>query len=101
MSQLSLLLTYARCQRSTADMLAKGARNIRRGVYKAREKHDQNRWIKYQKADLNQQAAYMKDVVKSRIADIEETSNELLIAAIERLSTSRLNRIEYAGRVLP
>jgi hypothetical protein len=101
MSKLNLLLTYARCQRSVAYMVAGGAMNIRNGVWTGKEARQKNRWVKYHKADIEQRAQYMRDVVKCRLEDVEENRNELLIAAIDRLSEARLNRIEYAGRVLP
>jgi hypothetical protein len=100
-SQLSLLITYARCQRSVAYMVAGGALNIRRGVYTGREAQQKRRWVNFHKADIQQRAQFMREVVKRRQVDIEENRNELLIAAIDRLSQARLNRIEYAGRVLP
>lgn len=100
-SQLSLLITYARCQRSVAYMVAGGAINIRKGIYQGRQRYDKTRWVNFHKADIQQRAQFMKDVVKCRLVDIEENRNELLIAAIDRLSKARLNRIEYAGRVLP
>lgn len=101
MSKLSLLITYARCQRAIAYMVAGGALNIRKGVYTGREAQKKRRWVNFHKADLQQRAQCMKDVVKCRQVDIEDYRNELLIAAIDRLSEARLNRIEYAGRVLP
>lgn len=100
-SQLSLLITYARCQRTVAYMVAGGAMNIRKGLYKGREKHRQSRWVNFQKADIEKRAQCMREVVKCRPEDVEESSNKQLLEAIDRLSAARLNRIEYAGRVLP
>ena len=101
MSQLSMLLTYASCQRSVAYMVAGAAFLIRSGTYKGREKQRQSRWVNFQKADIEKRAQCMRDVVKCRPEDVEENGNKQLLEAIDRLSAARLNRIEYAGRVLP
>lgn len=101
MSKLSLLITYARCQRTVAYITAGAALNIRKGVYSSKEKSGKSRWVNFQKTEINRFAQCMNDVVKCRPQDIEETSNSMLSNAINRLSETRLNRIEYAGRVLP
>jgi hypothetical protein len=100
-SRLSLLITYARCQRSVAYMVAGGAMNIRKGVWTGKEALRKTRWVNYHKADIEQRAQCMREVVKCRLEDVEENGNKKLLEAIDRLSAARLNRIEYAGRVLP
>jgi len=100
-SQLTLLITYAKCQRTVAYMVAGGALNIRKGIYKGRQKYDQTRWVNFQKADIEKRAQCMRDVIDCRLVDYEEDANRLLREAVERLTNARINRIAYAGRVLP
>lgn len=101
MSKLGLLIMYAKTQRSIAYMTAGRAVCLRCGVWSGKEAWKKKRSIKFQKTQIEQRAQFMKDVVKCRLIDIEDNRNELLIAAIDRLSEARLKRIEYAGRVLP